>query len=388
MTMVLRESLLGRVVVWLALVGILGVVVRGQAQDDPKASPDGKEEASPEEVKKNLEGAENVVLQTTDGVYLNANVWVPKNSTKETPIIILTHMLGRSQTDWFPFAKYLSEQGFAVCTFDFRGHGDSRDVDPVIYKPAAEAMKLASEKADGLRQRVIPQGSKDRDKSPPSAEKTEKINADEFKTGPELAFAMVEDLRAIKGMLLTRHNQGQFNIRRLGIVGAELGAIVALEWMKEDEYRQGRPRGWDPVGGDLAALVLLSPQLNYKGHKLATEFGELADEVSIMLVSGNDKKAMAEAEKVARKLRVPEQRSLSGEEKGGKAKVKPRGKGRPGSGWFTVDSKLMGSELMRPPTDKLDQYIGGFLQSTLSDDKARNWQQREVDPDRAGFGSG
>lgn len=369
----------------LAIVAVLFSLGVARAQEAPSAEG---EEGTSEEVKKSLEGAEEIVVQTTDGVYLNAHMWIPKTANKETPVVVLLHMLGRSQTDWFPFAKYLSEQGFAVCTFDFRGHGDSRDVDPVIYKPAAVAMKQAAEKGAGLTQTVVPQGSRDRDKSPPSAVKSEKINADEFKSGGELAFAMVEDLRTVKAMLLSRHNRGQFNIRRLGVVAAELGAIVALEWMKEDEFRTGRPRGWNRVDGDLAALVLISPQLNYKGHKTATEFSELGEAVSIMLVSGNDKKAMEEAEKVARKLRVPEQRSLSGEEKPGRGKVKPRGKGRPDSGWFHVNSKLSGTELMRPPVDKLDQYIGGFLQGTLSKDKARNWEQREVEPDRAGFGAG
>lgn len=361
----------------------------GGAAETPAAAAEKPKSDNSGDDKPFLEGAEERILQTTDGVYLNAHIWVPKSANKEMPILVLLHMRGRSQTDWYPFAKYLSENGFAVCTFDFRGHGQSRDVDPTIYKPPAAAMKAAEARGTGLRERVVPQGSRAKEKPAPSAEKTEKINEkDEFRTGRELAFALVEDLRTVKEFLITRHNEGQLNIRRLGIVGAELGAMIALQWMQDDEFKTGRQKGWSRVDGDLSALVLISPMTNFWGQKMASDFNELGQEVPIMVVSGTGGKMEDEAVKVARKLRVPERPLGESSEKDKSPKVKPRGKERPNSGWFKVKSELIGTNLLRPPVDRLDQYIGGFLKSNLSTDKARNWEKRAVDPDRAGFGSG
>jgi alpha-beta hydrolase superfamily lysophospholipase len=368
----------------LALATALLAAPLGAAAQDPPA--DANREA--EEDKRYLEGAEERVIQTTDGVYLSVHLWIPKNANKELPVVVLMHMRGRSQRDWFPFAKYLSENGFAACTFDFRGHGESRDVDPTIYKPPAAAMKLAEARGSGPDERVVPQGSRELLKPPPSAERTEKINErDEFRTGRELAFALVEDVRTIKEFLLTRHNDGQFNIRRLGMVGAELGAMIAQQWMQEDEFRVGRLQGWSRRDGDLAALVLVSPMTNYWGQKMADNFNDLGQELPIMIVSGSGK-AAEEAGRVARKLRVPERPLGESGDKDKGPRIKPRGKERPNSGLFKVKSDLVGTNLLRPPVERLDQYIGGFLLRNLSGDKARNWERRAVDPDRAGFGSG
>tara|TARA_B100000686_G_scaffold351873_1_gene451987 strand:+ start:2876 stop:3661 length:786 start_codon:yes stop_codon:yes gene_type:complete len=39
--------------------------------------------------------------------------------------IVLAHMRGRDQSSWFPFARLVSESGYKVLTFDFRGYGKS-----------------------------------------------------------------------------------------------------------------------------------------------------------------------------------------------------------------------------------------------------------------------
>jgi alpha-beta hydrolase superfamily lysophospholipase len=360
-------------------------------------------EADDEELTK---GSKETTLQTVDGVYLNARIWMPEKpkTPKETPVVILLHMRGKSQRDWYPFAKFLQENGLAVCTFDFRGHGQSREINPQIYVNVEKSMKAAAARIPGLiQEQVIPQGAR---KVVETAERVveerdvkgrrkpdEKIDAaEEFKTGKELAYALPIDLQTVKEFLINEHNRGTINVRRLGIVGAELGALVALEWMQRAEFKENRTRGWEKIDGDLTALVLISPQTAYWGQKSPWEFNQQGNELPIMIVGPKDGKGADEAERVARKLRVPERalavkEEASSDGKGTKPKVKPRGKERPDSGLFKLDSKLVGSDLLRPAVEEIDRSIGGFLKDVLTREKSRNWELRKIDPDRSGFGT-
>lgn len=342
-----------------------------------------------------LKGSTETHIQTLDGVYLNLRLWVPEKvqTPKETPIVVLMHMRGRSQRDWFPFAKFLCDKGFAVCTFDFRGHGQSRDVNPDVYMKVGDAMRHAvARNAAGIDRPLVPRGEREiqleiQELSGAGKPTTEKIDqSEEFRNGKELAFALPNDLSAVKEYLLTKHNEGVLNIRRLGIVGAELGAAIAIEWMNREEFPIGRHQGFEPLDGDVAAAVLISPSMSIAGYRLVADFNQQGQSIPMMIISGNDGKVADDAERMARKLRVPNRQLVKQEDD--KKSNKPRSKDRQGSGFFKVESKLVGSELLRPPVEKLDQYIGGFLKDNLTKDKSRNWQKRELVPERTGFGSG
>jgi alpha-beta hydrolase superfamily lysophospholipase len=385
------------VMAWLLLLPLPGYA------QEPAAEEGESTETSDEELTKD---SIETTLQTIDGVYLNARLWLPKEpkSPKETPIVLLLHMRGKSQRDWFPFAQFLQQKGLAVCTFDFRGHGQSREVNPDLYVPVVQAMKSAASKIPNLIQEpVVPQGQRRvaetveravEEKDVKGRRKpSEKIEAaEEFRTGKEIAFALPIDLQTIKEFLITKHNEGTINIRRLGIVGAEMGALVALEWMQRAEFKDGRTRGWEKIDSDLAALVLLSPQTAYWGQKSPWEFNPEGNSIPLMVVASNEGKGADEAERVARKLHVPERELAKEEEastdKPSKNKVKPRGKERPDSGLFKLDSKQVGSDLLRPAVEEIDGAIADFFGKVLTREKSRNWEKRVIDPDRSGFGSG
>lgn len=354
-----------------------------------------------EEDEQFLKGSTETIIQTIDGVYLNVHYWLPDKpkNPKETPIVLMLHMRGRSQRDWFPMAKELQEKGFAVCTFDFRGHGQSREVNPEVYQPVEIAMKKAeAQAAAALRERVVPRGSRAvaeaidaRSKKP--IQTTDSIDqAEEFRNGRALAYALPIDVQTVKEFLIGKHNEGVINIQRLGIVAAEMGATIALQWMAAQEFKVVRTRGWEQVDGDLVALVLLSPMYTFDAFRAPTSFDPLGEQIPVMIGSANEGKSADEAGKVARKLRVPERKidDVNSNDEGTErtSKSKSRGNQRPRSGWVMVGSKLIGSDLLRPPVDGLDQLIVRFLEGELTRDKTRNWQKRVVEPDRTGFGSG
>jgi hypothetical protein len=301
-------------------------------------------------------------------------------------------MRGRSQRDWFPFAKFLCDKGFAVCTFDFRGHGQSRDVNPEVYVKASDAMQLAeTRQGTGIARPLVPRGERDlqlvfQEMNGAKRPTTEKIDqSEEFRNGKELAFALPHDVSTVKEFLITKHNEGIFNIRRLGIVGAEIGSGIALEWMSQAEFPIGRQQGFEPVDGDVAAVVLLNPSMSINGYRPMIEFNHQGQMIPIMIVSGSDRKLADDAERIARKLRVPNRQLTKKEDE---TKIKSRSKDRPSSGFYKIESKLVGTELLRPPVDNLDQYIESFLKDNLTGDKTRTWQKRDMTIERTGFGSG
>ncbi len=68
-------------------------------------------------------GTKTVTFTSTDGVKLVGTFYTPV--TANAPGLVLIHMVARQRTDWDELASLLQSQGFAVLTFDLRGHGDS-----------------------------------------------------------------------------------------------------------------------------------------------------------------------------------------------------------------------------------------------------------------------
>jgi dienelactone hydrolase len=64
---------------------------------------------------------QNVGLPQEDGVTLRGHFFAPDNATA----VILAHEWQSDQTAWSEFAQVLVDEGYAVFTFDFRGHGET-----------------------------------------------------------------------------------------------------------------------------------------------------------------------------------------------------------------------------------------------------------------------
>src|SRR5262249_15867833 len=69
---------------------------------------------------------QEVQFDTADYVTLKGTFYPGKNG-KNSPAVILLHDFGSDRTKggWDALAKELQKKGFAVLTFDFRGHNDS-----------------------------------------------------------------------------------------------------------------------------------------------------------------------------------------------------------------------------------------------------------------------
>lgn len=61
-----------------------------------------------------------------DGQILKGSLHEPEGVRKQAvPLVVLSHGLNSSRTEWYELPDRLAARGYAVCAFDYRGHGES-----------------------------------------------------------------------------------------------------------------------------------------------------------------------------------------------------------------------------------------------------------------------
>ena len=77
---------------------------------------------------------QKILLETFDKVQLQGS-WYTGGDGPKSPVVIFLHKIGgnRQQDGWDALAQALQDKGFAVLSFDFRGHGDSKTVKPEFW---------------------------------------------------------------------------------------------------------------------------------------------------------------------------------------------------------------------------------------------------------------
>lgn len=179
----------------------LAATVSGLAQ--PPGSKDGK--GDPERPK--------VAITSVDFVDLEGTYYRGKG--RDTPCVLLVHKWGsdRAKGGWDELARALQKEGFAVLTFDLRGHAGSQNVSPSFWS-------LGWNKNGILR-------------ANPARQTT--IDYKNFK--PTYFPWVVNDLLSARRFLETKNDGGEVNAGSLFIVGAQEGAALGLEFMTSEWYR-------------------------------------------------------------------------------------------------------------------------------------------------------
>jgi hypothetical protein len=177
-------------------------------------------------------------LRSFDGTPLAASFY-PSKLGSTAPVVMLIHEMGRSRKDFDDavlelkgqgLAEHLQSLGFAVFTMDLRWQGQN----------------------------------------PRRA-----ISADER---PRL----MEDLQAGYFFLVDRHNRGDLNLAKLGVIALGDGANLVAGWAFQPGAAitiEGRP-------SDLNALVLISPNPEGFGYVLGHVVAPLAPRIPLFLLAG------------------------------------------------------------------------------------------------------
>ena len=95
------------------------------------------------------------------------------------------------------------------------------------------------------------------------------------------------DMEAIKSFLVEKNNAGELNIDKLCVVGADMGAVVAMNWAQLDWSWPVFPGG--KQGQDVKALVLISPESNFKGYRTieAINDPQIRSDLAVLLIAGH-----------------------------------------------------------------------------------------------------
>lgn len=165
--------------------------------------------------------ADTIRYVTADSHRIAATVWSPDTVHG---VVILLHMLGKSGANWSDLAQRLSQSSFAAFAPDFRGHGES------------------CQTTTGLV-----------------------VKYSEFKATDYASF--VRDVKAT--VLAVR---GRFPTETIGIIGAGLGANVALNYAVSDSGVSG--------------AILLSAGTDYRGITLPAN--PLPDHLAVTMVAASD----------------------------------------------------------------------------------------------------
>ena len=179
---------------------------------------------------------EDVSLKTTDGKTLTATYY-PSRSGKDAAAVILLHAYGGNRATLDTLARKLQQAGSAVIAPDLRGHGDSML---------------------GIRN----------------------LHPDDY------AAMVGRDLESVKGFLMKRNNEGELNVERLGIVGVEMSASLALNWAALDWSWPELPTG--KQGQDVKAVALVSPEWSFKGLRISDAVVDPAvrSEIAFLIITG------------------------------------------------------------------------------------------------------
>jgi len=192
-----------------------------------------------------------------DGAPLSASYY-PSRLGTTAPVLILVHEANRSRKDFEDpvlelkgkgLAEHLQDQGYALFSFDLRNRGQE------------------------LRRSTA--GNKNDDR----------------------AETLVDDLQAAYQFLLDRHNRGELNVGKLGVIGMGEGANLVAAWAHQPGAAvstEGRP-------GDINDMILISPEPEGAGYLLEHVLAPLALRVPMLLLAGEKDKASSDAVEAARK---------------------------------------------------------------------------------------
>jgi pimeloyl-ACP methyl ester carboxylesterase len=168
----------------------------------------------PAHAQKNVD---RVKIDTYDGVELHGSFYPGKNGPKSTCVILLHNVggnsPGNSQEDgWDRLATALQDKGFAVLTFDFRGHGNSTAVHRDTFWK-------------------VPQNTAGVKGGP----KSDTITVKDFQRGYHPV--LVNDIAAAKAYLDRRNDGGECNSHSLILIGAQEGAVIGTMWLATELHR-------------------------------------------------------------------------------------------------------------------------------------------------------
>jgi len=263
---------------------------------------------------------------------------------KETVPVLLVHGWEQKRSDFDGLATALQKLGHAIIVPDLRGHGDSGNT--WVFNPRTRQVE-----------------EKTRDKM----------------TKTDIMRMAAYDLEAVKDFLYEKNKDGELNIDALTVVGSEMGAVVAMNWIVMDRNAARFPFQKHRVGQFVKAFILVSPDRSFKALDFSAALrhpiisGKVpaimnGDKISAMIIVGKkEPNAYREAMKVYDALK---RTHLPKDDQPVDKKTLFR---------IRKDTELQGVKLLRQKSLKLENTFAGFINARVVDrmDKYFPWMEFE-----------
>jgi alpha-beta hydrolase superfamily lysophospholipase len=222
---------------------------------EPKKAEDPLAKPAQDQAKGGAAGKFHYTLKVRsfdEATLLAASYYPPNPAGSSSPVVLLIHDFGRSRRDFEDpigelkgegLAEHLQGLGFAVLSLDLRGQGQN----------ARRALS-----------------ANDRE-------------------------LMAQDIQAAYQFLVDRHNRGELNLSKFGVLGVGEGANLVAAWA----FQPGAAMTIDERPSDLNAMVLVSPNPAGHGYRLGQLLDTLGSRFPILILAGEKDKASSEAAKAA-----------------------------------------------------------------------------------------
>jgi hypothetical protein len=320
---------------------------------------------------------EEVTFDTADGVKIKGTYW-PSPKQHKAPTILLLHDFdvtkgGDShQNGWDSLGDALNKKGYAVLSFDFRGHGKSTGINPMVFfrgvvipggmLPAfpQNAYAVRAGSLTGVRPDKLPTV----------------ISFKDFKPGyyPYL----MADIAAAKAFLDSKSDAKELNSSNLIVIGAGDGALLGQAWVNSEFHRK---KATPPAGGvglagfgrwtietesegqDIAGCIWLTISQSLAGREYnrsleiwQRETSKQQSKVQMVFVYGKQDTAGADLALSGMQHTFPPKNAQTFWQRGDE---KPKDLAL--SGEKAIDgTKLTGSKLLSPEL-KTEEFIVGYL---------------------------
>lgn len=180
---------------------------------------------------------QDVSFATADGIKLMGTFY-PGGKGNNSPTALILHEWGkdRNKGDWGTLAEQLQKSGFAVLTFDFRGHGQSTEVtEKMVFWNYPTNRKLVRQGKD-----------------------LGTVSYKDFSAN--YTPMLINDIAAARRFLDLKNDANDCNTSNLFVIGAREGAglgmaWVVMEWKRNISLVPGQPQF---AGQDIAGCVWLS----------------------------------------------------------------------------------------------------------------------------------
>lgn len=325
-------------VAWGLLLTFAAPPAPAQETKAPEAKP-----AAPPAAK--IAAPKNFSLPMADGLKMKFTYY-PGGEGKETVPIVLLHPFNSKRAELKGLAEFLQEGNYAVIVPDLRGHGDSAE-----YTDAktSKTVKLTPSRLTPL----------------------------DFKKIVE------SDLESLKGFIVKENNAGNLNVKKLCVIGAEMGATLAIGWAAKDWSWEDR--GTQRQGKDIRAIVLLEPQSVYKNVPVAPALAAkgVKDEVLFVVLAGN-KDPKEPKYSTTKQFCTQLEKAVAGSKKPLPKKEEPKPAAHPRYTLKEFPTTLQGLKLLdnqqvkAGPKDKQvtpREYLDEFIVNALVNRKDE-WEQR------------